>query len=86
MFPVVRCKGRQEVFQFYGYLVVEGGCCALTGVGQHHVQCTPVAVHGRSLGQAAPLDPVHQAGERRLLHAEAVCQFGHSPRPLRHDA
>jgi hypothetical protein len=49
-------------------------------------RCTPVAVHGHSLGQAASLDPVHKAGERRLLDTEALCQFGHSPRALRHDA
>ena len=65
---------------------MESGCCSVTGIGQRHMQCPPVAMHRRSLGQAAPLDPVHEAGERGLLDAEAVCQFGHSPGAFGQDA
>jgi hypothetical protein len=43
-------------------------------------------MHGRSISKAAPLDPVHKAGERCLLHAEALCQFGHSLGAIRHNA
>jgi hypothetical protein len=36
-FAVVRCEGQQELFEFRGHFAVEGGCCALPGVGQRHM-------------------------------------------------
>jgi len=86
LFPLERCERRKETFKFRGHLAMEGRCCPPTGLGQRHVQCPPITVHGRSLSEAAPLHPVHQAGERRLLHTEALCQFGHSPGVLGDDA
>ena len=51
-------------------LAVERGCGSPTGFSQAYMQCTPVAVYRRSLGQAAALHSVHKASERSLFHAE----------------
>jgi len=74
------------MFKSQGYVAVEGGRCPATGVGQRHVQCAPVAGYGRSVGQAAPLDPVHKTGQRGLLDAKAVCQLSHPPRAVGQNA
>jgi hypothetical protein len=37
VFSVERCQGGEEMFEFDGYLAVEGGCCPPTGIGQRHV-------------------------------------------------
>ena len=48
------------------------------GVGECHMQCTPVTRHRRSPDKAALFGSVHKAGERGLLHPEALRQFSHS--------
>ncbi len=78
LFAVVRCERREEMTEFRIHLGMESGRCPPAGVGRRHPQGAPVTWHRRSLGKAASLDPVDQAGERGLLYAEAARQFGHS--------
>ena len=75
---IVRRQSREERLEFSRHLAVESGCCSPTGLSQSYMPCAPVAVHGRSLGQAAALDSVHEASERSLFHAEAPREFRHS--------
>ena len=67
--PVVRGQRRDETAELRADLGVERGRGPAPGVGQRRLQCAPVAWHGRSPSQTAPLGPVHEAGERGLLHA-----------------
>jgi len=86
VFAVLGREGRDEAVEFRAHLGVEGDSRLAAGVGQGHPQCSPVAGHRRSLGEAAPLGPVHQAGERGPLHTEALGQLGHPPRAGKQDA
>jgi hypothetical protein len=73
-----RRQSREDRFEFSRHLAMERGCCSPTGLSQSYMPCAPVAVHRRSLGQAAALDSVHEASERSLFHTEAPCEFCHS--------
>ena len=77
---------RDETAELRAEFGVEGGRRPLPGVGQRHLQRAPVPWHGSPPGQPALLGPVHEPGERGLLHAEAVGQLGHAPGPVKHHA
>jgi hypothetical protein len=71
-------QSREDRFEFSRHLAMERGCCSPTGLSQSYMQCAPVAVHRRSLGQAAALDSVHKSSERSLFYTEASREFRHS--------
>ena len=86
VFAVTGCQRREETVELLGRFSVESGCCPAAGGGERHAQRTPVTWHGRPPDQAASFSSVHQAGQRSLLHAEALSQLSHSPRAGGQDA